>query len=85
MFEDLEVKHRFIDSRQYSVQWNVFENDTGRMTPITGATSFSVPPAIPPGGYAAAHIGSSDPKKGTIVYLRNNGGVLKVVGIDRSW
>jgi hypothetical protein len=55
------------------------------MTPIAGATGFAVPEGIPAGGYVAAEIHSADPKKGVVVHLRNHGGGMKVVGIDRTW
>ena len=36
-------------------------------------------------GYAAAEIRAQDPRKTVIAYVRNRGGEIQVVGIDRAW
>ena len=64
VFADLEIRHGFLDRRDYSVQWFVFDNETGRRTPVEGATSFLVPVGAPEDGYVAAEIGSTDPAQG---------------------
>ncbi len=78
-FEDLAVKYGFHVEREYSVQWSEFDNQTGRVFRIPGATSLAVPRS--PALYIVANIRSDDPAKAVSVYLR--GGVI--VGIDRSW
>jgi hypothetical protein len=84
VFADLEIRHGFLDRRDYSVQWFVFDNETGRRTPVEGATSFLVPVGAPEDGYVAAEIGSTDPAKRVSVYLRRRG-AFAVVGVERTW
>ena len=78
IFEDLEVKHGFVDSRTHRVQWSTFDNVAESKTPIPGATTFNIPS---PGeaGYLAADISAEDPTKTVTVYLRQS----KIIGIDR--
>ena len=84
VFEDLEVEHGFAGAREYRVRWMRFDNETGRQTPIAGAADFLVPESRP-GEYLAAEITAEDRDKPVTVYLRNRGGTLEVVGIDRTW
>lgn len=83
VFEDLEIRHGFLDRRDYSIQWFSFDNETGRKTALGGAGVFDVP-SVSEGGYAAAEIRSADPKKAVTVYLRRRG-MMEVVGIERTW
>lgn len=84
VFDDLEVKHGFLASRNYTVRWSAFNNETGEKTTLAGETSFRVP-AFGQGSYVAAEISGADPAKTVTVYLRNRGGEAEVVGIDRAW
>jgi hypothetical protein len=77
-FEDLGVKHHFTPARDYSIRWFRFDNDSGRRTPIDGATSARVPSAS---GYLAAEISAGGDAKLVRVFINGN----KVVGIDRTW
>lgn len=84
VFEDLEVRHGLLHRRDYSVQWFLFDNETGRKTPIQGATSFLIPGGVAEGGYVAAEIRSADPAKRVVVYLRRRV-VTEIVGVERTW
>jgi hypothetical protein len=78
VFEDLGLKYGFHAARRYSVQWAVFDNQTQRLSPISGATTFDVPRS--PALYLAAQIRGKDPDQTVTVYLRKD----TVVGIDRT-
>jgi hypothetical protein len=87
-FDDLGVKHGFIASREYTVQWSRFNNDTEQKTSLPGQTAFALPGELqsaPAGEYFAADITSGDPKKAVTVYLRKKPDGVEVVGIDRGW
>ncbi|MGH9675307.1 MAG: hypothetical protein ACRD44_19220 [Bryobacteraceae bacterium] len=86
VFEDLAVKHKFIPARNYSVEWSVFDNEKETRTAIPGETTLQAPSArVPEGGFLAASIHGGDPKKSVMAYLRQRGGRLIVVGLDRTW
>ena len=85
VFEDLEVKHGFIDAREYSIQWSSFNNETEEKTALSGETSLAVPRQVSSGDYIAAEIRSGNSDKTVTVYLRNQDGKMKVVGIERTW
>jgi hypothetical protein len=87
-FDDLAVKHGFVASRDYTVQWSRFNNDTEQKTSLPGETTFALPGELqsaPAGDYFAADITSADPKKSVTVYLRTKSDDVQVVGIDREW
>jgi hypothetical protein len=87
-FEDLEIKHKFIGSRNYAVEWSRFNNDTETHTPIAGAAGLSLPPQLQEaatGSYFAAVISAIDRKRPVTVYLRKEPDGFKVVGIVREW
>ncbi|HWQ54348.1 MAG TPA: hypothetical protein VN442_11725 [Bryobacteraceae bacterium] len=84
-FEDLAVKYNFTAARKLQVRWSRLENGSGRTTPAPGDT-FALPALLrSPGQYAAAEIRGDDPSLTTTVYLRNQGGRVQVVGIERRW
>ena len=88
VFEDLAVKYGFEPGREHQVEWSRFDNDAETHTPIAGATSFDLPPAVSngaEGSYFAARITGSDASKTVMAYLRKETGGIKVVGIDRTW
>ncbi|MCP5120300.1 MAG: hypothetical protein GY953_56615, partial [bacterium] len=79
-----EVKHGFIDSRDHKVKWSNFDNKTEATTAISGASGFEVP-RVSEGGYLAAEISAERADQSVTVYVRNSGGKLQVVGLDRTW
>ena len=83
-FEDLEVNHGFVGSRDHRVQWSRFDNATGRQTAITGAASFRVPD-LSGDGYLAALIEAERPGQTVTIYVRKRDGTIEVVGVDRTW
>ncbi|MCP5118263.1 MAG: hypothetical protein GY953_46205 [bacterium] len=83
-FEDLEVKHGFVTSREHNVRWSEFDNQSGKNTPLPGANSFDVP-SVADGSYLAAEISAERTGQTATVYVRRRGVELEVVGIDRSW
>jgi hypothetical protein len=78
MFEDLAVKYRLHDARQYSIKWERFDNRTGTGTPIAGAFTMEIPQKA--GEYVRAIIRAQDPGRSVTVYWRAD----QVVGIERS-
>jgi len=79
VFDDLAARYGFRAARQYSIQWQTFDNQSSRATPIAGAATFELPRSSSP--YLAAVIRGGDPARTITVYLRRN----EVVGIERSW
>ncbi|OFV90575.1 MAG: hypothetical protein A3H28_14715 [Acidobacteria bacterium RIFCSPLOWO2_02_FULL_61_28] len=87
-FEDLGVKHNLVPSRDYTVQWSRFNNDTEQKAPLAGETALALPRLVVESGegeYFAAEIHGEDPKKTVTVYLRKKSDRVEVVGIDRTW
>jgi hypothetical protein len=91
-FDDLAVKFRMHDRREYSVAWSRFDNYSAVKTPIAGATSASLPAEAASAGkpaYFAAEIRSQEPKddakKTVTVYVRANGAKREIVGVERRW
>jgi hypothetical protein len=80
-FDDLGVMHKFDQPRQYQYQWSVFDNETGKATAITGATSATLPRAA--GEYLSVAIHGGDTKKTVTVYVRARD--QTVVGIERAF
>ena len=88
VFDDLAVKHNLISSRNYTVQWSRFNNDTEERTSLAGETAFALPGQLREavvGEYFAAEIHGEDPKKTVTVYLRKKSDRVEVVGMDRTW
>ena len=88
VFEDLEIHHKLLASREYSVEWSKFNNDTELKTPIPGATGLGLPDQLlssTPGTYFTATIHGGDKQKTVTAYLRKEPAGFKVVGIDRAW
>ena len=87
-FDDLEAAYGFRDSRNYSVQWSHFDNESERHTPILDAGGFPLPKQVAEGregAYFAAMIAGEEAAKTVTVYLRKEAGGWKVVGVERSW
>ncbi len=84
VFDDLEIRHGLLDRRDYSVQWFVFDNETGRKTPVEGAAGFRIPAGAPEGGYLAAEIRAADRAERVVVYVRRRS-AIEVVGVERTW
>ncbi len=78
VFDDLATEYGFHTPRRYAVEWSVFDNTSGRRTPIAGADSFEVPNVR--ARYLVAHIQAEDPAKTVTVYLRGS----VIVGIERT-
>jgi hypothetical protein len=84
---------------RYTVRWTSYDNQTGKTRPVGTAVEGSAPRAtVPPDAwgpadasgirYAAASIETSHPQfphwvQPVVVTVRNRGGMLDVVGIDR--
>lgn len=92
-FEDLEVRHGFVDKRDYQVEWSKFDNSAETRSSLNAANGFAAQGfAVPPevsnsgdGAYFAANIRSEEVAKTVTVYLRKKGGRVEIVGIDRTW
>jgi len=87
-FEDLAVKHKLMASRNYTVQWSRFSNDTEQKSLIPGEQTLALPHLLQQaaeGEYFAADIAARDAQKAVVVYLRKEAAGFKVVGIDRTW
>lgn len=88
VFDDLAVKHGLLGSRDYTVQWSRFNNDTEQKTQLAGDTSLALPRQLQEaavGEYFAADISGVDKQKTITVYLRKSAGGVRIVGIDRTW
>jgi hypothetical protein len=88
-FIDLEVAYGYVTSREYTVQWSLFDNELERHTLVDAPTnSFLIPNEIADldeGAYVAGRIVAEDPEEAVTVYLRREVSGLRVVGIDRNW
>jgi hypothetical protein len=86
-FDNLAVQHKFgAAPAEYRTSWFVFDNEAERKTPISGASSLTVPTSsVGDGGYLAAEIHAGDPKLAVTVYLRKRGPRMEVVGIERGY
>ena len=88
VFEDLEVKHRLVASRNYTIQWSHFYNETEQKTLLAAESSFVLPTELQeaaPDEFFAADIHSEDPKKKVTGYLRKRPDRIEVVGVERFW
>jgi hypothetical protein len=85
-FEDLGAKYDFAKGREYSVRWAA-SDETGRLTPLPGATGREVPALQSSSSYVAATIECAGAgtacRRAITVYLRAGQTGLEVVGIDR--
>jgi hypothetical protein len=88
-FDDLEVKEGFVPSRAHTVRWLELDNETGVLSRLGGATSFTVPSKVlnaEADSYFAARIGANDREQYEVtVFLRATREGLEVVGIEHSW
>lgn len=82
-FDDLGALYGMNPPRTYSFAWAQFDNQSGAKTALAGATSPELPRTET--RYLVADIHAGDPAKMVTVYLRNEGGTVKVVGVDRRW
>ena len=82
------MKHGFLGSRDYTVQWSRFNNDTEQKTQLAGDIGFALPRQVQEaalGEYFAADISGVDKQKTITVYIRKSAGGVRIVGIDRTW
>lgn len=91
-FENLGEKAGLARAEAYEYQWHVLENRTGRLDPLPSkgeATESRL--ALPPGGHSYVMVrirtratGEAAWRKAVDVYIRKEGGVPSVVGIERE-
>lgn len=87
-FEDLAVRNKLVASREYTLEWSQFNNETEVSTPLPGANGLALPPevlAAETGTYFLAAIDAGDKQKSVTVFLRKESDAFKVVGVDRKW
>jgi len=87
-FEDLQLKHGLIDSRDYSISWSRFDNASEQHAAINGGEGSALPEVAaksPAGAYFAAKIVADDPAKTVTAYLRKTSVGFEIVGLDRTW
>ncbi|MBS1830828.1 MAG: hypothetical protein JST93_36370 [Acidobacteria bacterium] len=81
---DLAAKLGYYPETAVDIQWSAFDNAANKKSPISGATSNSLPALRD--GYSCATLTSRTKKSQTIdVFLRHSGSDTKIVGIDRTW
>jgi len=81
---DLGASLKYLPAADVSVQWYNFDNSSGARTPIAGQTSKSIPTVA--SGYALAQLTDrASPSHKIDVVLHYEGGVAKVVGLERYW
>src|SRR5581483_5919909 len=68
VFDDLAVKSGFEKPRQYAVSWWDFDNQTGKKTPLPGASGWDLPSGS--SEMRIAEIRAENPNKTVLVYLR---------------
>ncbi|HET7292270.1 MAG TPA: hypothetical protein VFM88_07590, partial [Vicinamibacteria bacterium] len=91
-FENLGERARLARAEAYECEWHVLENRTGRLDPLPAkGESTEERLALPPGGhsYVMARIRTRAAteaawRKAVDVYVRKEGGVPTVVGIERE-
>ncbi len=87
-FDDLEIKHKLLASREYSVEWAQFNNEMELKTPVPAATGLGLPNQLlsaATGTYFTATIHGGDKQTTVTVFLRKESTGFAVVGIDRTW
>jgi hypothetical protein len=88
-FDDLSVRYRFHNQRQFRVRWFTFDNIQHTHGLLPGDRSTHLPGAAdgaPVGSYFCATIDDpAEPLKAPAVYIRKEPEGYKVVGIDRTW
>jgi hypothetical protein len=91
-FEDLAVVHDFATRRSYLMEWSRFDNLAGMPGELIGSAtaSLQVPAVVissTEGAYFLVRVRADgeDSGKFVSVYLRQEAGGLKVVGLDRAW
>jgi hypothetical protein len=82
-FDDLGAVYGMNPPRTYSFAWSVFDNQSGATTPMAGAPSPELPRSD--ARYLVADIQAGDEARKVTVYIRNDGGAPKVVGVVRRW
>ncbi|HBY61158.1 MAG TPA: hypothetical protein DEH78_15155 [Solibacterales bacterium] len=78
---DLMTLYRLGDAAKTALEWHAFDNATGALTPIAGASSDAVPEG---GEFTAARFSGPDGKKKVTVFLRRQGQGHRIVGIERT-
>jgi len=89
-FEDLERKFNYVPSRDYTISWAYYDNDTDESLPIGSPrqNDFGLPPVLAQadiGDYIAATIHAEEESKNVVVHLRKEQGGPRVVGIEHNW
>ena len=87
-FDNLAAEHGFAAASDLGVRWLSFDNETGRLTRVTGAESFEVPRIVRDAesdAYFAARISGLEADKDVTVYVRKEARDVAVVGVERSW
>jgi hypothetical protein len=81
-FSDLATRHRFTNTAPaYRYKWFVFDNATGKKTPVPGAETSALPRNS--AQYLAVDIDAGNESPRVTVYLRQVAAGYQVVGIDR--
>jgi len=80
-FEDLAVKHGLSKPRQYEIQWSEFNNQSGATKLLPDALSFQLPRTTT--DYLKASIRGG--QQTVDVYVRQEPGGPRVVGLARTW
>jgi hypothetical protein len=79
-FNDLEIQHGFRKSRSYTFRWFNFDNQSGALSVIEGATSAIVPRT--PAAFLACEITGDRPGRAVRIYLRAN--TTEIVGVTHD-
>jgi sulfur transfer complex TusBCD TusB component (DsrH family) len=88
IFDDLAVKHRFSEARQYTVRWSRLDGNSGATTPLQEATDSTLPQQVreaDAGTYWQARINAAEAGKQVHVTLRCRRPAIEVVGVEYTW
>ena len=96
--EENRLRFEYLDAAQsdkaggHRLQWHDYDNSTGELKAVAGATSEVVPAWLwqaPEGSFAAVSIHAGDASKTVTVFVRKQSlrskSAIQIVGIDRKW
>jgi hypothetical protein len=84
-FDDLSASYETGTPGSYDVDWSVFDNNHGVLTPLSKASGTKLP-ELHGDGYRVAIVKSpARPQQAVRAYIRKRGESAEIVGVERTW